>query len=297
LAVAALFEARRAVLHRRIRLLVAATITYNVIEAVIAISAGAVASSMALIGFGLDSVVEVGSAAVVAWQFAAADPQRRKRTALRLIAISFFALATYVTVEAVRALLGAAEPDHSPVGIGLAAVSLVVMPFLSFAQRRAGREYGSASAVADAKQTLLCTYLSAVLLVGLLANAALGWWWADPIAALVIAAVAVKEGARRDAATRAAVPPLSRNSVGAAPVAGPILLLQGEADTVVPPELTASVAASLCEHGATPEYRTYPGLVHDAWPGGPLGINDGAMPDILTWVADRFDGKPAPTTC
>ncbi len=108
--------------------------------------------------------------------------------------MSFFALAGYVTVESVRALASAAEAKHSPVGIGLAAVSLLVMPVLSFAQRRAGREYGSASAVADSKQTLLCTYLSAVLLVGLLANATLGWWWADPVAALAIAAVAVKEG-------------------------------------------------------------------------------------------------------
>lgn len=185
---------RRAVLRRRVRLLVAATISYNVVEAVIAIVAGTAASSTALIGFGLDSVVEVGSAAAVAWQFAAPDPHRREKTALRLIAVSFFALAAYVTVEAVRALLGAAAADHSPVGIGLAAVSLLVMPFLSYAQRRAGREYGSVSAVADSKQTLLCTYLSGVLLVGLLANATLGWWWADPIAALVIAAVAVKEG-------------------------------------------------------------------------------------------------------
>lgn len=187
-------ERRRAVLRRRIRLLVAATISYNVVEAVIAIAAGAAASSTALIGFGLDSVVEVGSAAAVAWQFAARDPHRRERAALRLIAVSFFALAAYVTVEAVRALVGATEANHSPVGIGLAAVSLLVMPFLSYAQRRAGREYGSASAVADSKQTLLCTYLSAALLVGLLANATLGWWWADPVAALVIAAVAVKEG-------------------------------------------------------------------------------------------------------
>jgi divalent metal cation (Fe/Co/Zn/Cd) transporter len=185
---------RRAVLRRRIRLLVAATITYNMIEAVVAISAGAVASSTALIGFGLDSVVEVASAAAVAWQFAAPDPHKREKVALRLIAFSFFGLAAFVTVESVRAILGAAEADHSPVGIGLAALSLVVMPFLSFAQRRAGKEFGSASAVADSKQTLLCTYLSAVLLVGLVANSALGWWWADPIAALVIAAVAVKEG-------------------------------------------------------------------------------------------------------
>jgi divalent metal cation (Fe/Co/Zn/Cd) transporter len=185
---------RRAVLRRRIRLLVAATISYNVIEAVVAIAAGTVASSTALIGFGLDSVVEVASAAAVAWQFTAADPQRREKVALRVIALSFFALAGYVAVEAVRALAGASEAQHSPVGIGLAALSLLVMPVLSYAQRRAGREFGSASAVADSKQTLLCTYLSAVLLVGLVANATLGWWWADPLAALVIAAVAVKEG-------------------------------------------------------------------------------------------------------
>lgn len=189
--------ARRMVLRSRIRLLVAATITYNVIEAIVAITAGSIASSTALIGFGLDSVVEVASAAAVAWQFTAADPQRREKVTLRIIAGSFFALAAYVTVESVRALAGAAQADHSPVGIGLAAVSLVVMPVLSYAQRRAGREFGSASAVADSKQTLLCTYLSAVLLVGLVVNATLGWWWADPLAALVIAAVAVKEG--RDA--------------------------------------------------------------------------------------------------
>lgn len=188
------YRDRRAVLRRRIRLLVAATITYNVIEAVVAITAGTAASSTALIGFGLDSVVEVGSAAAVAWQFAAADPHRREKTALRLIAFSFFALAAYVTVESSRALLGAAEADRSPVGIGLAVLSLLVMPVLSLAQRRAGREFGSASAVADSKQTLLCTYLSAVLLVGLVANASLGWWWADPAAALVIAGAAVKEG-------------------------------------------------------------------------------------------------------
>ncbi|MGV0108955.1 cation transporter [Arthrobacter sp. CP30] len=185
---------RRAILARRIRLFVAATITYNVIEAVIAISAGTVASSSALIGFGLDSIVEVLSAAAVAWQFAGRDPEAREKTALRLIAFSFFGLAAFVTFDAVRALLGAAEPQHSLTGIILAAVSLAVMPFLSWAQRRAGRELGSRSAVADSKQTLLCTYLSGVLLVGLLLNSTLGWSWADPIAALVIAAVAIKEG-------------------------------------------------------------------------------------------------------
>jgi divalent metal cation (Fe/Co/Zn/Cd) transporter len=212
-------EARRLVLRRRIGLLVAATITYNVVEAVVAITAGKIASSTALIGFGLDSVVEVASAAAVAWQFTAADPHRRERVALRVIALSFFVLAAYVTVESVRALLGAAEADHSTVGIGLAALSLLVMPVLSYAQRRAGREFGSASAVADSKQTLLCTYLSAVLLVGLVANATLSWWWADPIAALVIAAVAVKEGRaawRGDAccAPGAALANANRDAVG-----------------------------------------------------------------------------------
>ncbi|WP_433728328.1 cation transporter [Actinoplanes sp. CA-051413] len=185
---------RRGVLARRIRWLVAATITYNVIEAVIAISAGKAADSTALIGFGLDSVIEVSSAAAVAWQFAGHDPEAREKTALRIIAFSFFALAAYVTVESARSLLGGAEAEHSTVGIALAAVSLAVMPGLSYAQRRAGRELGSRTAVADSKQTLLCTYLSAVLLVGLLLNSLFGWSWADPVAALIIAAVAVKEG-------------------------------------------------------------------------------------------------------
>ncbi|AVT34263.1 cation transporter [Plantactinospora sp. BC1] len=186
--------ARRALLARRIRLLVAATITYNVVEAVVAITAGTLASSTALIGFGLDSVIEVSSAAAVAWQFAGRDPQSRERVALRIIAISFFALAGYVTVESVRALVGGAEAAHSTVGLVLAALSLAVMPLLSYAQRRTGRELGSRSAVADSKQTLLCTYLSAVLLVGLGLNSLFGWSWADPVAALVIAAVAVREG-------------------------------------------------------------------------------------------------------
>jgi divalent metal cation (Fe/Co/Zn/Cd) transporter len=185
---------RRAVLSRRVRLLVAATITYNVIEAIVAIAAGMVASSTALIGFGLDSVIEVASAAAVAWQFSGSDPDARERATLKVIAVSFFTLALYITVESVRSLLGAQPAEHSTVGIVLAAVSLLVMPLLSYAQRRAGRELGSASAVADSKQTLLCTYLSGVLLIGLLLNSLFGWSWADPIVALVLAAIAVKEG-------------------------------------------------------------------------------------------------------
>jgi divalent metal cation (Fe/Co/Zn/Cd) transporter len=186
--------AREALLARRIRVLVAATITYNVVEAVIALAEGARISSSALIGFGLDSVIEVSSAAAVAWQFAGRDPRRREKVALRVIACSFFALALYVTVDSVRALFGLGAAEHSTVGIALAATSLVIMPVLSAAQRRAGRELGSASAVADSQQTLLCTYLSAVLLAGLLLNSLLGWSMADPIAALVIAVIAVKEG-------------------------------------------------------------------------------------------------------
>ncbi|MEU9381727.1 cation transporter [Streptomyces sp. NPDC048279] len=191
---------RRGVLAKRIRLLVAATITYNVIEASVALTAGALASSTALIGFGLDSVIEVSSAATVAWQFSAREHavrEAREKTALRIIALSFFVLAGYIAVDAVHALTGTSEAARSLPGIVLAALSLAVMPVLSAAQRRAGREMGSASAVADSKQTLLCTYLSAVLLVGLVLNATLGWLWADPVAALVIAAVALKEG--RDA--------------------------------------------------------------------------------------------------
>lgn len=190
----ALTEARRAVLTRRIRLLVAATIAYNVVEAVVALAEGTRVSSSALIGFGLDSVVEISSAAAVAWQFSAADPEAREKTALRFIAFSFFALAAYVTVDAVRALAGIGEARPSTVGIVLAALSLAIMPVLSLTQRRAGRELGSLSAVADSKQTLLCTYLSAILLAGLLLNSVLGWSWADPVAALGIAAIAVREG-------------------------------------------------------------------------------------------------------
>ncbi|MFF7754157.1 cation transporter [Streptomyces sp. NPDC007971] len=192
--------ARYSALTKRIRLLVAATISYNVIEGIVALTAGTLASSTALVGFGLDSIVEVSSAAAVAWQFSAREHavrEARETAALRIISLSFFALAVYVTVDAVRALAGTGKAGHSLPGIVLAVLSLVVMPVLSATQRRAGRELGSASAVADSKQTLLCTYLSAVLLVGLALNATLGWSWADPVAALVIAAVALKEG--RDA--------------------------------------------------------------------------------------------------
>ena len=184
-------------LGRRAQLLAGASVAYNVVEAVVAITAGIVAGSVALVGFGLDSVVEVSSGLIILWQFRHSVPETRERLALRLMAFSFFALAAYVAVESTRALVYGTYPDPSPVGIGLAAASLVVMPVLSWAQRRTGRALGSNAVVADSTQTLLCTYLSAVLLVGLLLNATLGWSWADPIAGLVIAAIAVKEG--RDA--------------------------------------------------------------------------------------------------
>lgn len=151
-------------------------------------------------GFGLDSVIEVSSAVALARQFSAREHavrEAREKTTLRIIAVSFSALAAYVTADASRALAGTGEADRSLTGIMLAALSLAVTPFLSAAQRRAGRELGSVSAVADSKQALLRIYLSAVLLAGLVLNATLGWSWADPIAALVIAAIALKEG--RDA--------------------------------------------------------------------------------------------------
>jgi divalent metal cation (Fe/Co/Zn/Cd) transporter len=191
----ALLAPRRDVLRRRVRLVVAAALAYNAVEAVVALSAGVAASSSALIGFGLDSVVEVLSAAAIAWQFAGgSDHEDREHRALRVVAFSFFALAAVVAADALRALLSSGEAEHSSVGIVLASVSLAVMPGLAWFERRTGRELGSASVVADSKQLLVCSALSAVLLVGLVLNSALGWSWADPVAALVIAAVAVREG-------------------------------------------------------------------------------------------------------
>ncbi len=179
---------------RRAQLLAGASVTYNVVEAVVAITAGLVAGSIALVGFGLDSVVEVSSGLIILWQFRHRLPESREQTALRLMAFSFFGLAAYVTFESVRSLTTGHEAESSAVGIVLAAASLAIMPFLSWAQRRTGRALGSNAVVADSTQTLLCTYMSGVLLVGLVLNATLGWWWADPVAGLVIAVVAVKEG-------------------------------------------------------------------------------------------------------
>ncbi|MBC9956616.1 cation diffusion facilitator family transporter [Yimella sp. cx-51] len=185
---------RKAALIRRAQLLALATVVYNTIECVVALAAGGAADSTSLIGFGLDSAVEVSSGLIVLWQFRHHLPESRERTAQKLMAGAFLALALFVGVESVRALVTQQRPEASTIGMVIAALSLAIMPFLSWSQRRTGRELGSGSVVADSKQTLLCTYLSAVLLVGLALNALFGWWWADPIAALVIAAVALKEG-------------------------------------------------------------------------------------------------------
>lgn len=189
-----LTDHRRHVLQRRIRWIVFATIGYNLVEAIVAITAGTIASSAALVGFGLDSTIEVLSAAVVAWQFTRRDPERWEKGTLRVIAIAFFALAAYVTASSLLALIARVEVEHSPVGIAITALSVVIMPFLSLAERRAGRELGPATAVADSKQTLICTYLSGAVLIGLLLNSLFGWWWVDAIAGLVIAVFAVREG-------------------------------------------------------------------------------------------------------
>lgn len=185
---------RRERLHRRVRFIVAFTITYNVLEAVIAIWAGVLASSAALIGFGLDSVVEVLSAVAVAWQFTRKDPERWEKATVRAIGLAFFALAAYVTVDAILSLVSRDAPEHSPLGLAITALSLLVMPALAWYETRTGRELGSKSVLADAKQLLLCVYLSGAVFIGLMLNSLLGWWWADSVAALVVAALAVREG-------------------------------------------------------------------------------------------------------
>ncbi len=186
-------------LVRRGLWLAALTISWNVIEAVVAISAGIAAGSLALVAFGFDSIIEVLSAWVVVWQFRGelrgGYDEARERKALKAIAVTFFVLAAYVVVEAARDLLFThGEADESTVGIVLAALSLAVMPTLAIAKRRTAADLGSPTLRADAQETFLCAWLSAALLAGLALNAALGWWWADSLAALAIAALAVKEG-------------------------------------------------------------------------------------------------------
>lgn len=187
-------DARRAVLHRRVRLIVGFTIAYNVVEAVVAITAGALASSAALIGFGLDSIVEVLSAVAIAWQFTRNDPERWEKVTVRAIGLAFFALAAYVSIDAVLSLVSQEGPERSPLGIGITALSLLIMPLLAWFEIRTGRELASKSVLADARQLLLCVYLSGAVFVGLFLNSLFGWWWADSVAALVVAVLAVREG-------------------------------------------------------------------------------------------------------
>jgi divalent metal cation (Fe/Co/Zn/Cd) transporter len=180
-------------LRDRARLLAWLTIGWNAVEGVVAVTAGLAAGSVALVGFGLDSFIEVFAGCVVLWQIAGIGDSRERR-ALRLIGASFFALALYVLIEAVWDLVSGAEAGPSRVGVALAAVSLVVMPLLAVAKRRTGCRLGNPVVIADSTETALCSYLSAILLAGLLLNATLGWWWADPVAALAIAGLAVREG-------------------------------------------------------------------------------------------------------
>jgi divalent metal cation (Fe/Co/Zn/Cd) transporter len=177
----------------RARSLVLATITWNIVETAVALIAGTVAGSVALIGFGLDAAIEVSAAVVALWYLHGID-EERERLALRLISISFVALALYVSIDAVRDLLDGAEPERSSVGIALAGASLVVMPLLARAKRRNADLLHSHTLVAESAQTKLCTYLSAILLAGLVLRATLDWTWADPVAALGIAALALREG-------------------------------------------------------------------------------------------------------
>jgi divalent metal cation (Fe/Co/Zn/Cd) transporter len=186
----------RASLVRRARLLAWGGIAWHALEFGVALGAGLAASSIALVGFGIDSAVEAAAGGVVVWRFGVgrSHAEAAERRAQQLIALSFFLLAAYVAVEASRTLALAHEPDPSWVGIGLAGVTALTMPALAGAKRRVGRRLGSAATVSEGAQNMVCAYLSVALLLGLGANAAFGWWWADPLAAFVIAAVAVREG-------------------------------------------------------------------------------------------------------
>jgi len=188
--------AERARLEERTRLLAWGGIAWHVVEFAIAIAAGLAASSIALIGFGADSLIEALAGGVVLWLFTGKrrDSSSAERLAQQLIAVSFFLLAGYVGVEALRTLVNADHPAASWVGIGLAAFTAPTMPLLAYAKRRLGNQLHSSATVKEAAQTQLCAYLSIALLLGLGANALAGWWWADPLAALAIAAVALKEG-------------------------------------------------------------------------------------------------------
>jgi divalent metal cation (Fe/Co/Zn/Cd) transporter len=187
---------RQEQLVRRARLLAWLGIGWHIAEATIAIAAGLAATSIALIGFGADSLIEAVAGLIVVWRFAETrqGSESAERRAQRLIGVSFAVIGIYVAIEAVQALLIGTHPEASWVGIGLAAVTLATMPLLAWAKTRVGDELHSSATVSEGRQNLLCAYLSAGLLVGLGANALLGWWWADPVTALAIAGVALDEG-------------------------------------------------------------------------------------------------------
>jgi divalent metal cation (Fe/Co/Zn/Cd) transporter len=189
-------DAGRASLVRRARLLAWLGIGWHAVEASVALAAGVAASSIALIGFGADSVVESLAGLILIWRFGGdrAGSEDAERRAQRLVGVAFFLIAAYVAVEATRTLVTAAHPGASWLGIGLAAVTLAIMPPLAAAKARVGDQLGSSATKSEGRQNLLCAYLSAGLLVGLSANALLGLWWADPSVALLIAGVAVNEG-------------------------------------------------------------------------------------------------------
>ena len=190
----------RAAAVRRARWLNAATIGWNGVEGIVAVAAGVVAGSVSLLGFGFDSAIEVSAAVVLAWRLRqerhGGCTQDADSRATKVIAISFAVLAAYVSFEAIRDLTGREAPEASPPGVVLAALSLVVMPFLARAKLRLAPVLGSTAAIADAAQTNLCALLSGVVLVGVGANWLLGWWWADPVAALGIAVLASAEATR-----------------------------------------------------------------------------------------------------
>ena len=174
------------------------TIAWNSLEGLIAVIAGTIAGSISLVGFGIDSFIEVTSGATLLWRMTVdaevQSRERNERLSLRIVGICFLALAVYVAYEGVSDLIGKKAPEHSIPGLALACVSLIVMPILSRAKRRVANELGSAAMDADARQTDFCVYLSAILLMGLLLNATLGWWWADPVAALIMTTIIAKEG-------------------------------------------------------------------------------------------------------
>lgn len=183
--------AQLARLRRRGFALEYASMAWMAVEAAVAITAGVLASSIALTGFGLDSVIEFFSAAIVVWQLRGEDRETR---AVRLIGVTFFALAAYLTAESIHDLVTHARPGESIAGLAITAAALIVMPLLAIAKRRTGQALGNRTLVADSAETAFCACTSAATLAGVGLNTALGWWWADPTAALVIAALAVKEG-------------------------------------------------------------------------------------------------------